>query len=105
MKIKTKYDLGDIVKFRDTNSSTQHIGIIYKIEISRQDTKYDTDEVYHINTDVLELGWDKSAIFHSICVKDILFKLNKKEIKKAWYQNMANNDVEYFIKKAKEDVK
>ena len=59
----------------------------------------------NINTDVLELGWNKSSIFHSISVDKILFKLNEKEIKKAWYQNMASSDVEYFIKKAKEETK
>ena len=105
MKIKTKYDLGDIVRFRDPNRPIQHIGRIYKIEITRQDTRKYEDEVYHIDTNVLELGWGKSSVFHSICVNDILFKLNKKEIEKAWYQNIVNNDVEYFIKKAKEEVK
>ena len=86
MKFKTKYKIGDIVKFYNETSSQYQIGLITRIFIRysvecKQITKYDIEKIKINNTYIA----DEISIFENVICK----KINKKTFEKEYAKECA----------------
>lgn len=86
MKFKTKYKIGDIVKFYNETSSQHQIGIIVRIFIRysvecKQTTKYDIEKIKINNTHIA----DEISVFEDVICK----KINKKAFEKEYAKECA----------------